>query len=154
MILSMTTSCLFALLVVTADTTGFAHAAKSLQQQYFGVDVPAGPNTKLPNDGSVQALRMRAIGTQNYECEKNEKDGSFAWALPRGSLDLRQARNRRCLCRTGRHALFRRVSGPVPGWDLGTNCGPGTDPTDRKCDAYTARWREAKTGSGSSGGWH
>lgn len=31
--------------------------------------------------------------------------------------------------------------GSGAGWDLGTNCDSGTDPTTRKCDSYTARWR-------------
>ena len=40
-----------------------------LARQFFRIDVSAGPKTRIPSN-AVQAVRMRANGTQNYQCQQ------------------------------------------------------------------------------------
>jgi hypothetical protein len=124
-----------------------------LAQAYFNINVPAGHNTQLPGE-SVQALRMRAIGTQNYICTvlNNKTPGggevSFGWKLqfPLAKLWLYDDNGTRTPTvdtssrpPDGMHYFAQIGSGA--GWDLGTNCHAGIDPSTRTCDSYTARWR-------------
>jgi hypothetical protein len=107
--------------------------ASQLAQAYFGnISVPAGPNTKLPNDGSVQALRMHAIGTQNYKCQFNETSGEIGWKLQFPLAKLWLYKTGTTTVDTSRPPdgmhYFASV-GSGAGWDLGTNCDAGTDPT-------------------------
>jgi hypothetical protein len=59
-------------------------AELSLQEQYFGINVLYGDvSTMLPDDGSVQAVRMQGKGTQIYECQQaiNSKDRSRCFLI-------------------------------------------------------------------------
>ena len=38
-------------------------SSETLEQEYYGINVPAGENTALP-PGNTQALRMRGVGVQ------------------------------------------------------------------------------------------
>jgi len=42
---------------------------KNLARQFFRIDVIAGPKTGIPSN-AVQAVRIRANGTQNYQCQQ------------------------------------------------------------------------------------
>jgi hypothetical protein len=140
-----------------------------LARSFFRINVPAGPNTRLPSN-AVQALRIRANGTQNYQCqqvplqsvqsEDNNSSSSdsnqfrMAWVLryPLANLWLYSTINGTVNTNRQPDGIHYSVGAPHHSvgfanlvWDLGSNCISG-DPLDPEsnppsCSTYRGRWR-------------
>src|SRR3990167_3552604 len=115
-----------------------------LEQQYFGINIPLGPNTSLPSN-STQAFRFYGNGTQNYYCTTTDNI-NFSW-LSKGpvadlfpyngdSIDFRTKIGSHYFNTLGANGLA--AAGPC--WDFGVGCR--TDPSTLRstCSTPLGRW--------------